>query len=439
MSKITRRNFLKLSASSTALGLTGTAFSVKADNHGGAKKVIVVGGGVGGATTAKYIRMADPSIEVTLIEKNEHYHTCFLSNEVLSKSRDMDSIKFGYDGLKKHGVKVVIDEVTSIDGASKTVSTANNGDMTADRIVVSPGVSLKWDAIEGYDEKAAESIPHAWKAGPQTDMLQKQIEGMADGGTVVICAPPNPFRCPPGPYERASQIAMYLKENKPKSKVLILDAKPKFSKQGLFTQGWAKLYGYDIEKNGANEGSLIEWRASSNGGAVVKIDPATKTVTAGEMEDEIKADVLNVIPAQKAGAIAEKAGLTDDSGWCPVDKKTFESTLHKGVHVIGDACIATKMPKSAYAANSQAKVCATAVVASLQGKDMVVPAYVNTCYSIIGKDYGISVAAVYRLKGDTIASVSGGLTPKDASDQDHAREVQYAYSWFKNITHDAFG
>ena len=437
MSHITRRNFLKLSASSAAIGLAGASFSVKAS--GDAKKVIVVGGGIGGATTAKYIRMADPSIEVTLIEKNEHYHTCFLSNEVLSNSRTMDSIKFGYDGLKKHGVKVIIDEVTGIDGASKTVSTAKSGDMKADRIVVSPGIALKWDAIPGYDEKAAETIPHAWAAGPQTVMLHKQLEAMKDGGTVVICPPPNPFRCPPGPYERASQIAMYLKENKPKSKILILDAKPKFSKQGLFTQGWAKLYGYDIAKNGANEGSMIEWRASSNGGKVVKIDPATKTVTAGEMEDEIKADVLNVIPAQKAGMIAEKAGLTDKSGWCPINKKTFESTLHKGVHVIGDACIATKMPKSAYAASSQAKVCATAIVTSLQGKDMVVPAYVNTCYSIIGKDYGISVAAVYRLKGDVIAKVSGGLSPKDASPEQRAREVQYAYSWFNNITQDTFG
>ena len=437
MSKITRRNFLKLSASSAAVGLAGASFSVKAS--GDVKKVVVVGGGVGGATVAKYIKMADASIEVTLIEKNEHYHTCFMSNEVLSNERSLDSIKFGYDGLKKHGVKVVIDEVTGIDGATKTVTTAKSGDFAGDRVIVSPGVSYKWDAIPGYDEKASETIPHAWKAGPQTALLHKQLEAMEDGGTVVICPPPNPFRCPPGPYERASQIAHYLKANKPKSKVLILDSKAKFSKQGLFTQGWVDNYGYDIDANGSNDGSFIEWRSVSNGGKVSKIDAATKTVTAGELDDEIKADVLNVIPPQVAGSIAKTAGLTDDSGWCPIDKKTFESTLHKGIHVIGDSCIATKMPKSGYAANSQAKVCATAVVASLHGKDMVVPAYVNTCYSVIAPGYGISVAAVYRLKGDTISKVSGGLTPKDATPAQRAREVQYAYSWFNNITQDIFG
>lgn len=435
MTQITRRNFLKLSASTAAISFSGIPFIAKGEG----KKVVVVGGGVGGATTAKYIRMADPSVEVTLIEKNADYHTCFISNEVLSGDRSLDSIKFGYDGLGKHGVKVVIDEVTAIDAATKKVTTAKSGDFTADRIVVSPGVGFKWDAIEGYDEKASETIPHAWKAGPQTALLRKQLEEMADGGTVVICPPTSPFRCPPGPYERASQIAHYLKNNKPKSKVLILDASDKFSKQGLFTQGWKELYGYDIEQNGKNEGSLIEWRPASGGGKVVKIDATTKTVTAGEMEDVIKADVLNVIPPQVACKIAHQAGLTNESGWCPVNKQTFESSVHKGVYVIGDACIATDMPKSAYSASSQAKVCATAVIASLQGKEMVTPAYVNTCYSIIGPNYGISVTAVYRLEGETITQVSGGLTPADATPEQKAREVHYAYSWFANITHDIFG
>jgi sulfide dehydrogenase [flavocytochrome c] flavoprotein subunit len=259
---------------------------------------------------------------------------------------------------------------------------------------------------------------------------------MKDGGVVTIVAPPNPFRCPPGPYERASQIAMYLQAKKPKSKVVILDPKPKFSKMGLFTQAWRKLYGYDT----AN--SMIDWRGTPKGSddnVVSQVDVASRTVTTGF--DELKSDVLNIIPPQKAGKIAFAAGLTNDSGWCPINLKTFESTLHAGIHVIGDASIAKGMPKSGYAANSEAKVCAAAVVAMLNGQEPGVPAYVNTCYSIAGKDYGFSVAAVYQLAqdGSKITKVSGGLTPSDATPEQLKREVAYAYSWLANITDDSFG
>lgn len=430
--KITRRGFVKGAGAVTAVGMVGTPFLAL----GASKKVVVVGGGTGGATAAKYLRMADPSIEVTLIEANKDYYTCYMSNEVLSGDRTIDSIKFGYTGLGKHGVKVVQDVVTSIDAKAKVVKTQGGQSFNYDRCIVAPGIDFKWDTIEGYDAKVAETIPHAWKAGSQTVTLRKQLEDMKDGGTVVIAPPPNPFRCPPGPYERASQIAHYLKHHKPKSKILILDAKPKFSKQGLFTQGWKELYGYETDK------SLIEWRPSaqgSNDNAVVKVDAASKTVTTG-FEDEISADVLNVIPAQKAGAIAFAAGLTDDSGWCPINLHTFESTIHKDIHVIGDASIAKGMPKSGYAANSEAKVCAASVAALLDGKEPGVPSYVNTCYSIVGEDYGISVAAVYRLAqdGSKIENVSGGLSPSDATPEMRAREVQYAYSWFTNITNDIF-
>ncbi len=431
-----RRSFIKIAAGTTA---AASAMSFPYIAYGASKKVVVVGGGVGGATAAKYIAMADPSIEITLIEPNQNYFTCFMSNEVLSGDRTLDSIKFGYEGLSKAGIKVITDSATGIDPDKKTVTTAGGQTFSYDKLVVSPGVSLDFTAIEGYDEKAAEIMPHAWKAGPQTALLRKQLEDMKDGGTVIIASPPNPFRCPPGPYERASQIAHYLQANKPKSKILILDAKPKFSKQGLFTQGWKDLYGYGTDN------SLIEWVAGGEGGSgnVTAVDVKSMTVTAGELDDEHKGDVINVIPPQKAGKIASVAGLADKSGWCPINKKTFESTLQKDIHVIGDAAIATKMPKSAYAANSQAKVCATAIVAALQGKEMVDPSYINTCYSIVGKDYGISVAAVYRYNGDKdlIAPVkgSGGLTPMDARPEDRKREVQYAYSWFQNITTDIFG
>ncbi|MDM8547865.1 FCSD flavin-binding domain-containing protein [Candidatus Venteria ishoeyi] len=433
MSKMNRRNFLKFSASATAsAGLIGAPHIA---NASAGKKVVVVGGGVGGATAAKYLKIMDPSLDVTLIEQDKFYYTCFLSNEILSGNRELDSIKFGYDGVGKHGIKVVNARATAIDGEKKQVVTAA-GNFAFDRAVVSPGVSFLWDAIPGYDEAASKKVPHAWKAGAQTVMMRQQLKDMKDGGTVVIAAPPNPFRCPPGPYERACQIADYLKREKPKSKIIILDSKPKFSKQRLFTQGWKDLYGYGTDN------SMIEWRAVSNGGKVSRVDADKRSVFAGEFEDEIKAGVLNIIPPQKAGSIAKASGLTDDTGWCPVNKKTFESTLVPGVHVVGDASIATKMPKSAYAASSQAKVCAAAIVASLQGKEMVTPSYVNTCYSIVGKDYGISVAAVYRLneEKDIIAGVkgAGGLTPVDASAEHRKREVQYAYSWFENITQDIF-
>ncbi len=427
---LNRRHFLQVTAGATAASVVGFPHIASA----GSKKVVVIGGGTGGATAAKYLRMADPSIDVTLIEANDHYYTCYMSNEVLSGDRTLDSIKVGYDGLKKHGINIVKAKATAIDGDKKTV-TVDTGDTFAyDRLIVSPGISLSYDEIEAYSEEAAQTITHAWKAGEQTKILRSQLEAMKDGGKVIIAAPPNPFRCPPGPYERASQIAHYLKHHKPKSKVLILDAKDAFSKQGLFTQGWTDLYGFGT----AN--SIIEWVPAAMGGKVVAVDADAMTVIAGDMEDEHTADVINVIPPQKAGQIALDAGLTDESGWCPVDKKTFESSMIPNIHVIGDASIATKMPKSAYAANSQAKVAATAIVAAFSGKDMVEPAYVNTCYSVVGEDYGISVAAVYRLDGGVIEPVpgSGGLTPKDATAEHRKREVQFAYSWYDNIVSDSF-
>ncbi len=430
MMKITRRGFIQAAGAATAVGMVGTPYLAL----GASKKVVVVGGGTAGATAAKYIRMADPSTDVTLIEANSHYHTCYMSNEVLGGVRSMDSIRFGYDGLAKHGVKVVNAKVTGIDAKARVVKTSGGSSYNYDRCIVAPGIDFRWETIEGYDAKVAEKIPHAWKAGPQTAMLRNQLEAMKDGGTVVIAPPPNPFRCPPGPYERASQIAMYLKQHKPKSKVLIFDPKPKFSKMGLFTGAWKRLYGYE------SDNAMIEWHGQQEEAGVVKVNAANNSVTTA-FGDEIKADVLNVVPAQKAGAIAFAAGLTNDSGWCPIDLGTFESKIHANIHVIGDASIATGMPKSGYSGNSQAKVCAAAIVAMMNGHEPGTPSYVNTCYSIAGQDYGFSVAAVYRLAEDRskITKVSGGLTPGDASAEVLKREVAYAHSWFNNITHDIFG
>jgi sulfide dehydrogenase [flavocytochrome c] flavoprotein subunit len=433
MNNLTRRHFLAW-AGGTA---TASLFGFPSLGFGAAKRVVIVGGGIGGATAAKYLRMADASIEVTLIEPKKHYYCCFLSNEVLGGSRKMDTLKFSYDGLAKHGVKIVHDLVAGIDATTKTVITKNNGKLVFDRCIVSPGIDFKWETLEGYDANVAESIPHAWQAGPQTELLHKQLLAMKDGGTVVIAAPPNPFRCPPGPYERASQIAHYLKNNKPKSKIIILDAKSKFSKMGLFVDGWRKHYGYETDN------SLIEWISKEEGGTVTRVDAAKSTVyTKSDFSLDFKADVLNIIPAQKAGKIAFDADLVNDDGWCPVNQQTFESSKHNNIYVLGDASVANPLPKSGYAANSEAKVCAAAIVASLNEKPAPIPSFINTCYSIITPEHGISVAMIYRLGTDgKIMKVegSGGLTPADAPDWALKREVSFAHSWFKNITHDTFG
>lgn len=432
MSGISRRNLIQITGGAAAVSTLGVSNILLAGKSAG--HVVIVGGGVGGATAARYIKRADPAVQVTIIEPNADYYTCFLSNEVLSGERTLDSIKFGYKHLASMGIKIVQDYATNIDAGKKHVATKSSGNIAYDRCIVSPGVDFKWETIEGYDaEVAANKIPHAWKAGPQTALLRKQLEAMKDGGTVIIAPPPNPFRCPPGPYERAAQIAHYLKTNKPKSKVLILDAKDKFSKQGLFMQGWKKHYGYGTDN------SLIEWVKGAEGGIIEGVDAKTNTVIGSV--DEYKADVINIIPAQKAGKIAFSAGLVNDKGWCPVNQQTFESTKHQGVYVIGDSSVASPLPKSGYSANSEAKVCAAAVVASLHGKPPATPTLVNTCYSIIAPDDGISVAMVYNFDGKKIQKVkgSGGLTPMDSSEEVRRREVRYAYSWFNNITNDIFG
>ncbi len=429
MSQITRRNFIKIAMGTTAAGMVGGITSCAAK-----KQVVVVGGGAGGATVAKYIRKADPSIEVTLIEPNEYYYTCFMSNEILAGERTIGSIKFGYEGLSQHGIKVVRGYVNNIKPAEKTVTTQEGYTFRYDRLVISPGIDFKWDAIEGYDESVVDKMPHAWRAGSQTITLRKQLETMKDGGTVIIAPPPKPFRCSTAPYERASLIAHYLKQHKPRSKILILDGNEAFPKQQLFIQGWKKLYGYGTGN------SMIEWLPPSKEGNVVRVDAKQMAVYTGDFEDKHTAAVINVIPPQQAGKIAVIAGLVNQKGWCPINKKTFESLQQPGIHVIGDAAQAGKMPKSAHAAYSQAQVCAMAVVAALSDKEMGTPSYLNTCYSIIGKDYGISIATVYRLKGKMIAPVEGvdGLSPMDASAEDRKREVIYAHSWFKNLTHEMF-
>ena len=430
MTHMNRRQFLAFSGSALAASALGFPML----SFGAGQHVVIVGGGVAGATCAKYIRRMDNAISVTLIEPKTTYTTCFMSNEVIAGDRDMQTIQFGYDGLRHHGIEVVHDVVTDIDPPSKKLHTQAGKTFSYDACVVAPGIDFRWEAIEGYDAQAAETLPHAWQAGPQTTLLKNQLHAMKDGGTFIMVAPQNPFRCPPGPYERVSQIAWYLKNHKPKSKIIVLDPKPEFSKMKLFMAGWEKYYGYK------STNSMIEWIGEKDGGEVTRVDARAKYAMASS---KYPGDVINVIPPQKAGKVAFKADLVDEeNGWCPVNHASFESTRHKDIYVIGDASIAAPMPKSGYAANSQAKVCAAAIVARLQGKPTPVPSFVNTCYSLITPDDAISVAMVYHVgqKGKLEkVKGAGGLTPMDASPAMRRREVDYAYSWFKNITHDIFG
>ncbi len=429
MTDINRRKFIRAAGGAATLGATLGFPSLVL---GASRHVVVIGGGVGGSTAAKYRRKRDKNLAVTLIESKPNYTSCFMSNEVLSGERTIESLTFGYDGLRGYGVDVVMDTATGIDPVKKTVQTVGGKTFNFDACVVSPGVGFKWEAVEGYNKQVSdESIPHAWFAGPQTQLLRRQIEAMPDGGRVIIAAPPNPFKCPPGPYERASQIAMYCKHHKPKAKIIILDPKDKFSKQGLYKEGWTKLYGYGTDN------SMIEWIGGAGGGKIESVDPATGAIQA-EIE-EFKGDVVNIIPPQKAGAIAFAGDLVDGD-WCPVDKKTFESTRHKDIYVLGDASSAAKMPKSAYAANSQAKVAAAAIVARFHGMEPGDPTFTNTCYSVVGEDFGISVAAIYSLdaKANMILPIkgAGGVSPSNASPEIRKREVSYAHSWFQNVIND---
>ncbi len=427
MAPMTRRTFTRWVGTAGTLSVFGT-LGWPATARAAKGRVVVIGGGFGGATCAKYLRRTNPGLEVTLVERDTRFLTCPFSNAVLGGFRSLDSLTQRYDKLRqKHGVKIVHDTATAIDATSRTVTLHKGTTLRYDRLVVSPGVDLKWHALPGYDEAASQIMPHAWKAGPQTTLLRQQLAAMPDGGVVIIVAPADPFRCPPGPYERASLMAHYLKTHKPKSKILILDAKERFSKQALFMNAWQEVYP-----------QMIEWRAGTAGGKVLRVDPQTMTV-----ETDLGAEhgaVINVIPPQSAGQIALQAGLANDKGWCPVDQTTFESTIHKGIHVIGDACIAGKMPKSGFAANNQAKICAAAIATLLAGGTPAEPLLINTCYSLISPDYGITIAGVYKPSSDGLVEVqgSGGVSPANAPADFRKREAEYAVGWYDSIMSDMF-
>ena len=418
--KTTRRQFLKATA---ATGAAASAFSIVGCATG--PSVVVIGGGFGGAAAARYVKKFSPNAQVTLIEPKTSYTTCPFSNPYLGGLVDFQYITHGYEGLTAEGIQMVHDTVTGVDANTKSVMTQGGTTINYDRLIVSPGIDFKWD-VSGYTEATSAKIPHAWKAGDQTKLLKAQLESMDDGGVVAICPPGNPFRCPPGPYERASMIAHYLKTHKPKSKVLILDRKDKFSKQGAFQEGWKRVYG-----------DLIEWVPASQGGKVEGIDAANMVVKTEF--DNHKAGVINFIPNQTAGKLAHAIGLTDDSGWCPVDQITFESAKMPGVHVIGDAAIVKGMPKSGNAANSEAKACAWAVTQMLSGAESIEPPLTsNTCWSLVSPDYGIHVSVVWQGSAEGFKSISGGVSAANLSDQVRKAEAHYAPGWYENIVKDTW-
>ncbi|MFZ5483348.1 MAG: FCSD flavin-binding domain-containing protein [Pseudomonadota bacterium] len=437
MSSFNRRAFIK---AAIAAAPASACLAVPQAAHAGVKaKIVVIGGGFGGATAAKYLKLMDPGLDVTLVERQKIYTSCPLSNEVLSGHGKLEDLQIGYDGLAKRGIHLVFDDATGIDPAKKSVSLKSGKTLKYDALVVSPGIDFNYAAIAGYSEELANTThPHAWKAGPQTLALKKQLESMQDGGTFVITVPPGPFRCPPGPYERAAQVANYLRDHgKGKSKVLILDANDSFSKKGLFEQAWKMQYP-----------GMIEWVAGAAGGKVIKMD--AKRNTAYTDFGDYKADVLNIIPPHHAGMVAKNAGLTNEKGWCSVDMLTMESKVHKDIWVVGDACVHGDLPvygapKSAHSASTQAKVAAGAIIAKLNGLPAPEPFFVNTCYSITDKDWGFSVVHVYRVKDGKLVYIqeAGGISPVNLPDEAQLKlqrklESEYATGWLKNIMADSF-
>jgi NADPH-dependent 2,4-dienoyl-CoA reductase/sulfur reductase-like enzyme len=420
---INRRAFIQTGAVATA---TLSAPKVFGASHG-KPRVVVIGGGAGGATAARYVaKDSKGEIDVTLIEPTRTYYTCFFSNLYIGGFRDLSSIAHSYGKLaSEYGINVVHDWAVGVDRDAKTVALASGGSVPYDRLIISPGIDFVEGAVPGWDVSTQNKMPHAYKAGSQTELLKAQLEAMPQGGTFAMVAPPNPYRCPPGPYERVSMVAHYLKANNPTAKILIVDPKEKFSKQGLFEEGWSKHYSGMVERIGPDFG-----------GDKVSVDADAMTVSIDGAEEKV--DVCNVIPAMKAGHICEVAGVTDGN-WAPVVPATMQSRMDENIHILGDASAQGDMPKSGFSANSQAKVAAMAVRGALTGSKVFPAKFSNTCWSLIETDDGVKVGASYEATDEKIAKVDGFVsqTGEDAA----LRKATYEESvgWYAGITSDMFG
>ncbi|MEL7093224.1 MAG: NAD(P)/FAD-dependent oxidoreductase [Pseudomonadota bacterium] len=415
-----RRTFLGTAAAASA------ALSAPMVRAQGTPRVVVVGGGAGGATAARYIaKDSKGAIDVTLIEPTRTYYTCFFSNLYLGGFKEMNQLGHSYGALAAGGVNVVHDWAVGVDRDAKTVALAGGGSVPYDKLILSPGIDFVDGAVAGWDMSAQNKMPHAYKAGSQTELLKAQLQAMPEGGTFALVAPPNPYRCPPGPYERVSMVAHFLKQNNPTAKILVADPKPKFSKMALFQEGWGTHYD-----------GMIDWVGEDFGGGNVEVDPNAMTVS---IDGEVtKVDVCNVIPAMKAGRIAELAGVTDGN-WAPVNAADMSSKADGDIHVLGDASQQGDMPKSGFSANSQAKVCANAVRGALTGSKVFPAKFSNTCWSLISTNDGVKVGATYEATPEKIAKVDGFISATGETAE--VREATYIESegWYSGITADMLG
>ena len=419
----TRRKILKTA------GLAGLALAspmLMGAGHG-KPRVVVVGGGAGGATAARYIaKDSKGAVDVTLIEPTRTYYTCFFSNLYLGGFRTLDSLGHSYGTLaSKYGINVIHDWAIGVDRDKKTVALAGGASVPYDRLVLSPGIDFVDGSVPGWDVSQQNKMPHAYKAGSQTELLKAQVEAMPQGGVFAMVAPPNPYRCPPGPYERVSMIAHTLKAKNPTAKILIFDPKPKFSKQGLFQEGWENYYP-----------GMVDWLDAEFTGALEEVRPGTMEVVVGG--EVTKADVVNVIPAMKAGRIAELAGVTNDKGWAPVVPATMQSRMDDNIHILGDAAQQGDMPKSGFSANSQAKVAANAIRGALTGSKVFPAKFSNTCWSLIETNDGVKVGASYKATPEKIAKTSGFVSQTGEDAALRKQTYEESVGWYAGITADMF-
>ena len=418
----------KLLASLAGLGLSAS-LPLRSQAAQPQARVVIVGAGFGGASCARYLRRACPSASILLIDRRDRFYTGPFSNAAVAGLHPLTRIeRWSADIARAHGVAYLADEVLDIDPINRKLSTRHHGVIVADRIVLAPGISLRWDVIEGLNESNSASMPHAWLGDAQLPLLHDRLAALDDGATIVIAAPQNPFRCPPGPYERATLMAWALhRRGLRRCKILIADAKDDFSKRGLFESEWMRLYP-----------GMIEWIPRASGGEVLAVDTrqGRLKLRSGEW---LRADLASVIPPQHAAELAARADLVDESGWCPVDPARFASTRHAGLHVLGDACVATPMPKSGFAANSQAKVCAAAIAAELLGQPAPAARLLNTCYSLVAEDAAISVSGYYAAVEGRLSALSEGVSPLAGSPELRRQEAVQAEAWYRGLSIDSFG
>ena len=427
MIDFTRRRFVALAGSALGAGATAPLFAPRAIGQA-RPKLVVIGGGPGGGTVARYVnRDSAGAVDVTLIEPQKNFTTCFFSNLYVGGFRTLPSITHGYDKVRKESIKVVHEAAAAIDRDKREVRLAGGGRLAYDRLVVAPGIDLKWESVPGYSEAAADVMPHAWKPGPQTELLARKLNAVNDGDTIVMICSPNPYRCPPGPYERVSMFAHVLKsKGHRKTQIAVLDVKPSFSKQGLFMEGWERHYP-----------SMVQWQDPKVHGGIKHVDPSS-----GEVKTDLathKAALVNVIPAQMAGRIARDAGLADPSGFCPIEPETMKSKMDGNVFVVGDACIPGDMPKSAFSANSQAKVAAMTIRGELTDARRFPARYSNTCWSLIAPDDDVKVGGTYEPGDGKIKQATTFVSQKGEAAEIRKQNYKESLEWYAAITADVFG